>query len=103
MATSKANPADKTNGIAAHHPISDSIAESLHGSVDALHHSGAKAETLLRDKSEHSKVALDEQLNAIKHAWQGSGVKKYASENPLKTAGIAFSVGIVATLLLSKR
>ncbi|MDW7547778.1 DUF883 C-terminal domain-containing protein [Pseudoalteromonas peptidolytica] len=93
----------KANGQDSSHPLTDQIADSLHASVDSLHASASRTETTLREKSHHSGETIDAKRKQFAQAWNNSTVKKYAEENPVKTAGIAFSIGMLATMLLRKK
>lgn len=93
----------KGNGANGEHPVSDNLAKTLHNSVDALHETTANAETTIRDKSEHSKQAFDAQVTDLKKKWYKSELKRYASENPIATAGVAFTIGVLTTLLVGKK
>ncbi|MEJ6473567.1 hypothetical protein [Pseudoalteromonas piscicida] len=93
----------KGNGHDSSHPVTDQIADSLHASVDSLHASASQTETALREKGHHSSEAMGAKRKEWEQAWNTSGVKKYAVENPVKTAGIAFSLGMLATMLLRNK
>ena len=100
---SENNPAPKANGRDSSHPVADQIASTLHASVDSLHQSAATTESSLRDKQVASGKAFDQKRKAFEKSWNTSGVKKYAVENPVKTAGIAFGIGMLASMLLRKK
>ncbi|TMP26418.1 hypothetical protein CWB99_19130 [Pseudoalteromonas rubra] len=85
------------------HPVSDQLAESLHSTVDALHNTAAKTEEQLRSKSDASGQAIQAQKRLLEKKWNASGVKQYATENPVKTAGIAFGAGVLLTMLLRSK
>ncbi|RZM74394.1 DUF883 C-terminal domain-containing protein [Pseudoalteromonas rubra] len=99
MSTSKSTANSQANSEHSH-PVSDQLADSLHHTVDALHDTAAKTEEQLRNKGEASGQALQAQKRELEKKWNASGVKKYATENPVKTAGIAFGAGVLLTMLL---
>lgn len=82
------------------HPVSDQLADSLHSTVDALHDTAAKTEEQLRHKGDASSQALQAQKRLLEKKWNASGIKEYATENPVKTAGIAFGAGVLLTMLI---
>ncbi|TMP35041.1 DUF883 C-terminal domain-containing protein [Pseudoalteromonas rubra] len=82
------------------HPVSDQLAESLHSTVDALHDTAARTEKQLRNKGDASGQALLAQKRLLEKKWKTSDIKQYATENPVKTAGIAFGAGVLLTMLL---
>ncbi|OHU86787.1 MULTISPECIES: hypothetical protein [Pseudoalteromonas] len=85
------------------HPVSDKMADTLHHTVDGLHSSAAHAEEVLRAKSGESATAIKAQSRLLQQKWNKSGAKKYATENPVKTAGFAFTAGMLLTLFLKKK
>lgn len=100
---SNSNSKQKPNGQDTSHPVADNLAESLHESVDSLHATASRTETSLREKGHNSSEVINMKREELQRAWEKSGVKKYATENPVKTAGIAFSLGMLATMLLRKK
>lgn len=95
--------AAKANGRDSSHPVADQIANTLHASVDSLHESAANTETSLRLKQQASGKAFAEKRLAFEKSWNASNLKKYAIENPVKTAGIAFGIGMLASMLIRKK
>ena len=93
----------KANGHDSSHPVADQMADSLHSSVDSFHQSASKTEEALREKGQNSSAALADKRRELERSWETSGVKKFAVENPVKTAGIAFSLGMLATMILRKK
>ena len=82
------------------HPTTDQVARSLHDSVNTLHSSVASTEQKIREKSEESSEALKEQSRQLQAKWDDSAVKQYAYANPIQTVGIAFTAGVLLTMLL---
>ncbi|TMN46040.1 hypothetical protein [Pseudoalteromonas sp. S2755] len=93
----------QSNGHDSSHPVTDQIADTLHASVDSLHASASRTETSLREKGHNSSEVIGAKRKEWERAWNTSGIKKYATENPVKTAGIAFSLGMLATMLLRNK
>ncbi|NOU50605.1 hypothetical protein HG263_08625 [Pseudoalteromonas sp. JBTF-M23] len=109
-ATSKSNSKTNSATNSAHtmdsdvaHPVSDKLADSLHHTVDGLHSTAAQAEEALRTKSGESTTAIKAQSRLLRQKWNNSSVKQYASENPVKAAGVAFTAGALLTLFLRKK
>ena len=80
MATTASNSIKKS---ASTHPVSDKVQNSLHA------HSGSE------------NIAAKQQ--EVQEKWHQSAVKKYATENPIATAGIAFAAGVLLTSILSRK
>lgn len=105
MATSNQNT---TNGKTKHnstqaHPIADKLNESLHESVDTLTDKVGTAEQTLRESAHNGSQSLGKKQQEIKTKWENSAVKKYAVENPVATAGIAFSLGMLVSALIKRK
>lgn len=100
--SAKAEQQETTNQPEAH-PVADQVAASLHSTVDTLHGSAAETEEKFRAKSGESSAAVKAQTRLLQQKWNTSPVKKYACENPVKTVGIAFSAGVLLTMLLRNK
>lgn len=85
------------------HPVSDRLKNTLHDSVDTLSDKAAQAEERIRETAQASSQTLDEKQKELKAKWEGSPVKKYASENPVATAGIAFAAGMLLSSFLKRK
>ncbi|GAA0817446.1 DUF883 C-terminal domain-containing protein [Colwellia sp. D2M02] len=96
---------EKSNGAMKKpvHPVADQFADSLHSTVDSIHGTAASTEETLRAKSTQSSEAMKAQTRLLRSKWNQSPVKKYAHENPVKTAGIAFTAGMLLTMFLRKK
>ena len=92
-----AKPTDNT------HPFTDKAQETLHSSLDKLATSAAKAEENLRATASDSADNIALRKAQAEQKWNGSSVRKYAIENPVATAGIAFAAGMLVTSLLRKK
>ncbi|MEG3768349.1 DUF883 domain-containing protein [Alteromonas sp. 14N.309.X.WAT.G.H12] len=106
MATTTASPKTRTTDTSASettHPYTDKAQETLHSSVDKLASSAAKAEENLRASAADSAENMAERKAQLDAKWKRSGVRKYAIENPIATAGIAFAAGMLVTSLLRKK
>lgn len=108
MATQPQNvpgtPKVKTNGNSeSTHPVTDKFQETLHASVDKLAGSAGVAEENLRDTAATSKENMAARQRLAKQKWQASSVRKYAIENPLAAAGIAFAAGMFLTSIMRKK
>ncbi|WP_414827806.1 DUF883 domain-containing protein [Alteromonas sp. H39] len=94
----------KSNGVGeSTHPVTDKVQETLHASVDKLAGSAGVAEQNLRDTAATSKENMAARQRLAKQKWQASSVRKYAVENPLAAAGIAFAAGMFLTSILRKK
>lgn len=98
MSNATLNPQAVNSG----HPITDKAKESLHSSVDTLAEKTARAEASLRDKASNSAENIAQRKEELDEKWNSSSVRKYAVDNPVTTAGIAFAAGILLTSLLRK-
>lgn len=85
------------------HPVADKVKESLHESVDALAAKAASTEETLRETAQNSAQNISETQARVKAKWEQSPVKKYAIENPVATAGIAFAAGMLISSLLKRK
>ncbi len=96
MATAKSNSIDST------HPVTDKLQNSLHSSVDTLAEKAALAEDKVRTSASESADTINARKRLAKQKWYASGVRKYATDNPVAAAGIAFAAGMLVTSLLKK-
>ncbi|MBU3023224.1 DUF883 domain-containing protein [Aestuariibacter sp. A3R04] len=110
MATATSNVSkaqQKTNSTAetgaSSHPYTDIAQDTLHSSVDRLAKTAAKAEENLRNTAADSAENMASRKAQMDAKWQASGVRKYAVENPVAAAGIAFAAGMLVTSLLRKK
>nr|WP_156824162.1 DUF883 domain-containing protein [Salinimonas chungwhensis] len=83
--------------------MTDKIQDSLHSSVDKLANSAGRAEENLRATASDSAENMAARKRLAEKKWQASGVRKYAIENPVATAGIAFAAGMLVTSLLRNK
>ncbi len=84
-------------------PIADKMTETLHLSVDNLAQHASMAEGKLRQSASESAQTLGKKQQQVQSYWEQSAVGKYAKENPVATAGIAFAAGMLLTSLLRKK
>ena len=84
-------------------PLTEKARDALHHSVDAMAEHAAKAEGAVRDTAGKSAESLNATQEKYVSQWNASQVKKFASENPIATAGIAFAAGMLLTTLLRGR
>ncbi|WP_076420684.1 DUF883 domain-containing protein [Colwellia sp. UCD-KL20] len=89
--------------IAQEHPVADKLQGTLHESVDTLAEKVGSAEDTLRATAQSSSATLAQKQSELKAKWDKSGVKQYAIENPVATAGIAFTVGMLVSSLLKRK
>lgn len=104
-ANSNSNPTnnvDKAN-MNGSSPIAEKVTDSLHSSVDSLGEAVSKAEKNVRETANASSKTLTKKQAKLKRNWDQSEVKRYAVENPVATAGIAFAVGALVTSLLKRK
>jgi len=94
----KSNPSSKNDS-----PVSDKIKDTLHTSVDTLADKAAQTEKSLRDGTRKGSETLSAKQRELEEKWEQSPVKKYATENPIATAGIAFAAGVLLTSILKRR
>lgn len=85
------------------HPVSDKVKDTLHDSVDTLAKKAAQTESSIRETAQASSEALSRKQEEVQAKWESSSIKKYASENPVATAGIAFAAGMLLTTLLKRK
>ena len=85
------------------HPVSDKVQDTLHESVDTIAEKVASTEDKLRDAAQSGSESLAAKQKEMQDKWQQSAVKKYATENPVATAGIAFAAGVLLTSLLRRK
>lgn len=108
MATA-ANPTTSTskkvsNGVdESTHPFTDKAQETLQSSVDRLAQSAARAEENIRASAADSADNMAARKAEMDAKWKASGVRKYAVDNPVAAAGIAFAAGMLVTSLLRKK
>jgi ElaB/YqjD/DUF883 family membrane-anchored ribosome-binding protein len=102
-ATKKAvsTPAKKT--IQEDHSVTDKLQDSLHHSVDVLAEKVGSAEESIRETAHNSSETFVKKQSEIEDKWNKSAVKKYAIENPIASAGIAFSVGVLVSSFLKRK
>jgi ElaB/YqjD/DUF883 family membrane-anchored ribosome-binding protein len=101
MATSKQVSNGKLNQNT-EHPVTEQFKETLHESVDAVAEKAAKAEEKTRETLKQGAQTIEEKAQDAQAKWEQSAVKKYAVENPVATAGIAFAAGVLLTSILKK-
>lgn len=100
----KATPKDNHAAASdSNSPISDKMQDTLHHSVDALAERVANTEEKLRHGASSSAETIAEKQKAVQAQWQQSSIRRYAAENPLASAGIAFAAGMLLTSLLRKK
>jgi ElaB/YqjD/DUF883 family membrane-anchored ribosome-binding protein len=85
------------------HPVSDKVQDTLHESVDNIAEKAASTEDKLREAAQSGSENLAAKQKEMQDKWQQSAVKKYATENPVATAGIAFAAGVLLTSLLRRK
>ncbi|MCU7555855.1 DUF883 domain-containing protein [Alteromonas sp. ASW11-19] len=97
-------PKVKANSVTdSTHPMTDKLQETLHSSVDKLAGTASVAEENLRDTASASAENMAARQRLAKQKWQASSIRKYAVENPVAAAGIAFAAGMFLTSILRKR
>jgi len=100
MANTTANSIKKAKST---HPVSDKVQDTLHESVDTLAQKAASTEDRLRSAAQSSSETLAAKQEEVQAKWDKSSVKKYATENPIATAGIAFAAGVLLTSILRRK
>ncbi|MCW8108253.1 DUF883 domain-containing protein [Alteromonas ponticola] len=85
------------------HPVTDKLKDTLHTSVDKLAGSAARAEENLRKSAHDSAENWEKRKVEAEQKWQTSSIRKYAVENPLTTAGIAFAAGMLLTSIFRSK
>jgi len=85
-------------------PFTEKATEAAHHAVDALSSRAASAEHSVREGATNSAKTLSEkQAVAREKINEYSGkTRQLASENPLATAGIAFSAGMLVSALIRR-
>ncbi|MBT0586696.1 DUF883 domain-containing protein [Alteromonas oceanisediminis] len=95
---------DTTNSSAGStHPVADRVKDTLHSSVDALSERVGKTEETLRNSATHSSEAVAQKRKEMEAKWEQSSIKRYAVENPVATAGIAFAAGALLASFMRKK
>ena len=102
QSTPKENFAANSKGENAH-PVSDRVKDTLHSSVDALSERVAKTEENLRNSATQSSEAVAQKRKEMEAKWEQSSVKRYAVENPVATASIAFAAGALLASFMRKK
>lgn len=97
--TSKSTSSEQNE---AKHPFTNSMSDSLHSSIDRLASTVAKAEENVRDGANAGAENLSARQKQIESKWNESGIKRFAAENPVATAGVAFAAGALISSLLRK-
>ena len=100
MATTTSNSEKKSKST---HPLSDKVQNTLHESVDTLAEKAASTEDRLRHAAQSSSENFAAKQQEVQEKWEQSSVKKYATENPIATAGIAFAAGVLLTSILRRK
>jgi ElaB/YqjD/DUF883 family membrane-anchored ribosome-binding protein len=85
------------------HPIADKVKDTLHDSVDTLSEKAAATEQSLRESAQSGSENLAQKQAEMQAKWDQSSVRRYASENPVAAAGIAFAAGALLTAFLKRK
>ncbi|QJR82310.1 DUF883 domain-containing protein [Alteromonas pelagimontana] len=85
------------------HPVTDKLQETLHSSVDKLASSASRAEETLRSSASGTSEKVAASKREAEQKWLGSSVRKYAVENPIAAASVAFAAGMLITSLMRKK
>jgi len=99
----KETKAELKNTIQQEHPVADKLQSTLHESVDTMAGKVGTAEEAIRETAQSSSATLIKKQAEIESKWNNSAVKKYAAENPIATAGLAFSAGMLISALLKRK
>mgnify|MGYP003627121930 CR=1 FL=1 len=100
MATTISNSDKKTKST---HPLSDKVQNTLHESIDTFAEKAASTEDRLRNAAQSGSENLTAKQQEVQAKWAQSSVKRYATENPIATAGIAFAAGVLLTSILNRK
>ncbi|WP_137166671.1 DUF883 domain-containing protein [Salinimonas lutimaris] len=104
MATQAKPGTTKPTGVPeSTHPVTDKVQDTLHASVDKFAGSASKAEENFRSTASESAENFATRKRLAEQKWQGSTIRKYAVENPVAAAGIAFAAGMLVTSLLRRK
>ncbi|GGO65172.1 hypothetical protein [Bowmanella pacifica] len=82
--------------------LSEQLADTLHHSIDAMSQKASATEQGVRNSVTASSRYLKANKQKLERNWARSGARKYATEHPVMTAGVAFGLGVVITALLRK-
>lgn len=85
------------------HPVADKVKDTLHESVDALAQRAAVTEETLREGAQNGSENFAQKQAEFQSKWNDSSVKRYATENPVATAGIAFAAGMLFSAILKRK
>jgi ElaB/YqjD/DUF883 family membrane-anchored ribosome-binding protein len=99
----KETKAPVKNVIQPEHPVADKLQGTLHESVDTMAGKVGSAEEAIRETAQSSSETLTRKRSELESSWNNSAVKKYATENPIATAGLAFSAGMLISALLKRK
>ncbi|ASP46769.1 DUF883 domain-containing protein [Cognaticolwellia beringensis] len=100
MASTTSNNEKKAQST---HPLSDKVQDALHESVDTLAEKAAHTEDRLRNAAQSSSENFEAKQQEVQAKWDQSSLKKYATENPIATAGIAFAAGVLLTSIFRRK
>lgn len=105
MATQKANgkTSSMNNSLNSGHSVTDKVSDALHNSVNTVAEKAASAEKQFRDAVDSSVATVKNQSAEMQNKWDQSRVKRFAAENPVATAGIAFATGALIASFFSKK
>jgi ElaB/YqjD/DUF883 family membrane-anchored ribosome-binding protein len=101
--SNKTTKAVVKNTVQQDHPVTDKLQDTLHESVDTVASKVGPAEEAIREKAQSSSETLTQKRSELESTWNNSAVKKYATENPIATAGLAFSAGMLISALLKRK
>ena len=83
-------------------PVADKIKDTLHTSVDTLAQKAAETERSIREGARSGSESVSAKQRELEAKWEQSPVKKYVTENPVASAGIAFAAGVLLTAILKR-
>lgn len=85
------------------HPVADKIKDTLHESVDTLAEKAAATEASVRSAAANGSQNFSAKQQELEAKWNESGIKQYATQNPVATAGIAFAAGMLVSAFLRRK
>lgn len=97
--------AKKSDKDTSHAPFTEKVTAAAHESVDKASVHASAAEERIRDTVDNTAETVASKRASVE-AEIGTATmqaRKFAIENPLMAAGIAFTAGLLVTSLLSKR
>ena len=108
MANANTKNAEQTQSNSAHTPTApttESASKAAHAALDQVAQKAATAEDYVRKHASESAETLHEKREALEASLKSSvsRSRRFAQENPLLCAGLAFAAGMAVTALIRRK